>query len=111
MNFAKFLRTPFFTEHLRCLLLKVGEVSLYLKCEDGNEDNKYSVAVMIGRNSGGYAPKNLSNIYNLFFLFLTVPSNLKSLENVLIKVLEWTRNSGQTIFIDRKKLWIGQGKA
>ena len=28
--------------------LKVGDQSLYLKCEDGNEHNKYAVAVIIG---------------------------------------------------------------
>ena len=31
---------------------KVGDDSLHLKCEDGNEDNKYAVTVMIGIPNG-----------------------------------------------------------
>ena len=31
---------------------KVGDDSLHLECEDGNEDNKYDVAVMIGIPNG-----------------------------------------------------------
>ena len=33
MNFVKFLRTPFFTEHLRWLLLKNAKI--YLKSSEG----------------------------------------------------------------------------
>ena len=47
---------------------KVGDNNLYLKCEDGNEHNKYVAAVMIGGRTGGHLPKNLSKISNLFKL-------------------------------------------
>ena len=50
---------------------KVGDGSFCLKCEDGNEHDKYAVPVMIGGHTGGYVPINLSKIFNLF---LTLPS-------------------------------------
>ena len=49
----------------------VGDDSLYLKCEDGNEHDKYAVALMIGGRTGGHVSKNLSKIFNLF---LTLPN-------------------------------------
>lgn len=39
---------------------------MHLKFEDGNERNKYAVAVMIEGRTGEYVPKNLSEILNLF---------------------------------------------
>ena len=42
--------------------------SLYLNCEDGKEHNKNAVAVVIGRNTGGFVPKNLSKSFNLFLI-------------------------------------------
>ena len=50
---------------------KVEDDILYLKCEDGNEQYKYAVTVMIGRCNGGHVPKNLSKIFNLF---VTLPN-------------------------------------
>ena len=65
--------------------LKVGDDGLYLKCEDGRKHGKYAAAVMIGEQNGRNVPINLSKIFNLFF---TVSSNVKSLENILIKKLD-----------------------
>ena len=39
---------------------------MHLKFEDGNERNKYAVAVMIEGRTGECVPKNLSEILNLF---------------------------------------------
>ena len=39
---------------------------MHLKFEDGNERNKYAVAVMIEGRTGEYVTKNLSEILNLF---------------------------------------------
>ena len=41
---------------------KVGDDSLYLKFEDGDERNKYAVAVMIEGRTVECVPKNLSEI-------------------------------------------------
>ena len=44
---------------------------------------------MIGGPIGEHVPKNLSKVFITFFLlFLTVSSNVKSLENVLIEKLD-----------------------
>ena len=67
---------------------KVGDEGLYLKCEDDSERNKYAVAVMIGGCTGRHAPKSLSKIFNHFLLFLTVPSNVKSLGSVVTEELD-----------------------
>ena len=39
---------------------KVEDDSFYLKCNGGNEHDKYVVAVMIGWRTGGYIPKKLA---------------------------------------------------
>ena len=49
----------------------VRDDSLHLKCEDGNEHDKYAAALMIGGRTGGHVPKNLSKIFNLL---LTLPN-------------------------------------
>ena len=49
---------------------KVGDDSLYLKCEDGNEHKKYAVTIMIGGRNGGHVLKNLSKIFNIFLTLL-----------------------------------------
>ena len=38
---------------------KVGDDSFCLRCEDGNEHDKYVEAVMIGWQTGGNIPKKL----------------------------------------------------
>ena len=45
---------------------KVGDDSLYLKCEEGYEHHKYALALMIGGHTGGHVPNNLSTIFNPF---------------------------------------------
>ena len=45
-SFDSFIRG--YNAYMEIWTLKVGDDSLYLKCEDGNEHNKYAVAVMIG---------------------------------------------------------------
>ena len=57
---------------------KVGDDSLYLKCVDGNEHDKYPVAVIIEEQTGGHIPRNLCKIFRLF---CTLPI-VKSLESV-----------------------------
>ena len=45
VNFATFLRTPFFTEHLQWLLLSIGftKNNTWRKCCQSTSDQKYSV--------------------------------------------------------------------
>lgn len=52
---------------------KVTDGSLYLKCENGNENDsdKYAVVLMTGGQTGCYIPKNLSKTVKLF---LTLPN-------------------------------------
>ena len=50
---------------------KVGDDSFYLRCDDGNERDKNSMAVMIGGQIGGHISNNLSKIFKLF---LTLPN-------------------------------------
>ena len=57
-------------EEISLVIQKEKQFSLHLKCKDGNEHNKYAVAVMIGGRTGEHVPKNLSKIFNLF---LTLP--------------------------------------
>ena len=45
---------------------KLEMTVLYLKCEDGNEHNKYSKDVMIGERASANVPKNLSKTFDLF---------------------------------------------
>ena len=61
---------------------KVGDGSLYLTYEDGNEHDRYAVAVMISEQTGGHIPKNLRKILKLFLPFQSVSSNVKSLNSV-----------------------------
>ena len=44
---------------------------MYLKCDDGNEHDKYVVAVIIKEQTVGHISKNLSKIFKFF---LTLPS-------------------------------------
>ena len=91
---------------------KVGDDSLYLKCEDGNEHNKYAVAVMIGgRAMVGMSQRTWIKFLTFFLLFLTVASNVKSLKNVLIEKLDMNyKFRPSTNFLDQKKLRIGRKK-
>ena len=50
--------------------LKVGDNSLYLNCEDGNEHNKYVVPTMKWGRTGGYVPNNLNKIFSFFLSLL-----------------------------------------
>ena len=45
---------------------KVGYDTLYLKCEDGNEHDKYAVPIMKWGSTGGHVPNNLNKVFNLF---------------------------------------------
>ena len=63
VNFVKFLRTPFLQN---TSVVASGDDSLYLKCEDGKEHNRYAVVVMIGGPNGRHVQKKL-RIFNLFF--------------------------------------------
>ena len=49
----------------------VGDENLYLESEDGNENDKNAVAVIIDEKTGGYIPKNLSKTSKRF---LTLPN-------------------------------------
>ena len=45
---------------------KAGDDILYLRCEDGNEIDKYAVTIMIGGQTGAHIPKKLTKIFKLF---------------------------------------------
>ena len=49
--------------------LKVRDDSLYVRCDDRNEHEKCAVAAIIGGQTGGHIPNNLSKIFKLFLFF------------------------------------------
>ena len=79
---------------------KVGNDIWHLKCDDGNEYNKYTVAVMIEGRTGRHVPKNLSKIFNLF---LTLPNCATKCKATGKCINGGARNSGPVQF-----LWTGE---
>ena len=46
--------------------LNVGDENLYLGSEDGNENDKNTVGVIIDGKTGGHIPKNSSKLSSAF---------------------------------------------
>ena len=63
MNFAKFLRTPFLTEHLRWLLLRIRSFSFIINKVNGyiDEDNGNKYLTLLHNDKGKEALKNMEN--------------------------------------------------
>ena len=63
MNFAKFLRTPFLTEHLRWLLLRIRSFSFIINKVNGyiDEHNGNKYLTLLHNDKGKEALKNMEN--------------------------------------------------